>query len=67
MMMPDLIILVKGMKPEAYTIALGGVDTGIMNPSDDDSAMPTATGIGLKPNDRAAPMAIGAIRLVAAV
>ena len=48
-------------------MALGGVETGIMNPSDDDSAMPTATGIGLNPNDRAAPMAIGAMRFVAAV
>ena len=65
--MPDLIILVKGIKPEAYTIALGGVDTGIMNPSDEDSAMPMATGMGLNPNDWVAPMAIGAMRLVAAV
>ena len=67
MMKPDFIIFVMGMYPEAYTIALGGVETGIMNPSDDDSAMPTATGIGLNPNDRAAPMAIGAMRLVDAV
>ena len=48
-------------------MALGGVDTGIMNPSDDDSAMPMATGIGLKPNDSAAPIAIGAMRFVDAV
>ncbi len=48
-------------------MALGGVDTGIMNPSDDDSAIPMATGIGLKPDDTAAPMAIGAMRLVEAV
>ena len=48
-------------------MAFGGVDTGNMNPSDDDRAIPTATGIGLNPNDRAVPMAMGAIRLVDAV
>ena len=32
-----------------------------------DSAMPMATGIGLKPSDNAAPMAIGAMRFVEAV
>ena len=48
-------------------MALGGVDTGIINPNDDDRAIPMATGIGLISNDRAAPMAIGAIRLVDAV
>ena len=48
-------------------MALGGVDTGIMNPSDVDSASPTATGIGLNPSDRAVVIAIGPIRLVDAV
>lgn len=67
MMMPDLIIFVMGMKPEAYTMALGGVDTGIMKPSEVDRARPTATGMGLIPRDTAVPMAIGAMRLTAAV
>ena len=48
-------------------MAFGGVDTGIMNPSEEDRAIPMATGIGLKPKDRAVPIAIGPIRLVAAV
>ena len=48
-------------------MALGGVDTGIMKPNDVDRARPTATGIGLKPSDKAVLMAIGAIRFVAAV
>ena len=48
-------------------MAFGGVETGIIKPSDDESAMPIATGIGLKPSERAVPIAIGAMRLVAAV
>ena len=38
-----------------------------MKPSDDDKAMPMATGMGLNPDDTAVPMAMGAMRLVAAV
>ena len=38
-----------------------------MNPNDELNAIPMATGIGLKPNDRAVPIAIGANRFVAAV
>ncbi len=66
-MMPDLIILVIGTYPEAYTMALGGVDTGIINPSDAASATPIATGIGLNPTETAVLMAMGPIRLVDAV
>ena len=38
-----------------------------MNPSDEDRAIPTATGIGLNPIDIAVVIAIGPIRLVDAV
>ena len=38
-----------------------------MKPSDDAMATPTATGIGLKPNDKAVPIAIVPIKLTAAV
>ena len=48
-------------------MAFGGVDTGIMKPSEDDRAIPIATGIGLNPMEMAVPMAIGPMRLVAAV
>ena len=48
-------------------MALGGVDTGIMKPSEVANANPTAIGMGLKPSDSAVLMDIGDIRLVAAV
>lgn len=48
-------------------MALGGVDTGIIKPSDDAKAMPTATGTGLNPIETAVLMAIEPIRLMAAV
>ena len=48
-------------------MALGGVDTGIMKPSDDDRAMPMATGMGLSPTDTAVLMAMGPMRLMEAV
>ena len=48
-------------------MALGGVDTGSMKPSDAASAMPTDTGTGLRPADTAAVMASGPIMFVAAV
>ena len=48
-------------------MAFGGVDTGSMKPSEADRATPTATGMGLKPAERAAPMASGPIMFVAAV
>ena len=38
-----------------------------MNPSDEANAMPTATGMGLKPNDTAVPIDMVPIRLTAAV
>ena len=43
------------------------METGIINPRDEDRAIPTATGIGLNPNERAVVIAIGPIRLVDAV
>ena len=48
-------------------MAFGGVDTGSMKPSDEESAMPTATGIGLKPAAMAAVTPKGPIMFVAAV
>ena len=63
---PVFIILVIGTYPLAYTIALGGVETGNIKPKDAERATPTATGTGEKPADTAAPMASGPIMLVAA-
>ena len=48
-------------------MALGGVDTGIIKPSDDDRAIPTATGMGLNPIETAVLIAMEPIRLMAAV
>ena len=48
-------------------MAFGGVDTGSINPREEDSATPTATGTGLNPADTAAPIAKGPIMFVAAV
>ena len=67
MMIPERIIFVIGTIPDAYTMALGGVDTGIIKPKEDANATPTATGIGLKPNETAVPMAMEPMRLMAAV
>ena len=48
-------------------MALGGVDTGSMKPSDDAKATATATGTGLMPSDTAVLMDMEPIRLMAAV
>ena len=43
------------------------METGIINPSDEAKATPTATGIGLNPSDMAVVIAIGPMRWVDAV
>ena len=48
-------------------MALGGVDTGNIKPSEELNAIPTETGIGLIPAEIAAVIASGPIILVAAV
>src|SRR5687768_13095840 len=56
-----------GTKPELYTMAFGGVDTGIMKPMLAPKVAPSAGSSGATPAACDTAMAIGMIMLAAAV